>query len=239
MTKSRNINKPKAVWTPEKKAIVIARYPHEKTSKIAADIGMTDQQVFAFAKRPGIDLKKTPEYLASPDACRLRREDSPGIAYRYPKGHVPANKGVKGISYPGMEVTQFKKGQLSPRCAAMLKQVGDLRVSNYGYLERKVTMGLSGGQRWKAEHRLVWEAANGPLPKGHIVIFRKGMKTTDPAEITLDKLELVSYEENMRRNSFHNNYPKEVGQLIQLRAVVQRKINRKEKDERANSTTNE
>ena len=32
-----------------------------------------------------------------------------GLKGYFPKGHVPANKGKKGISYEGMEATQFKK----------------------------------------------------------------------------------------------------------------------------------
>lgn len=41
MSKNRGINKPRAVWTAAQEAAVLARYPHEKTKKIAADIGMT------------------------------------------------------------------------------------------------------------------------------------------------------------------------------------------------------
>jgi len=233
MTKSRGINKPRAVWTDEMVAAVIARYPHEKTEKIALDLGLGVGQVFS--KATNLGLEKTQVYLASPDACRLRREDSPGIAFRFPKGHVPANKGVKGISYPGMEATQFKKGQLSPRCQAMLKQIGDLRINSYGYLERKITMGLNGGRRWRAEHRLVWEAANGIIPDGHVVVFKPGMRSNILEEITLDKVELISRRELMNRNTLHN-YPKEIALCIQLRGAVNRKINRRLKDERATTT---
>ncbi len=111
MTKSRGINKPRAIWTAEQIEQVRLRYPHEKTEKIATDIGMSLQRVYRKAHLLG--LEKTPEYLTSPDACRLRREDNPGIAYRYPKGHVPFNKGVKGVCYEGCKPTQFKPGQKS------------------------------------------------------------------------------------------------------------------------------
>lgn len=111
-----------------------ARYPHEKTERIAADIGMTLQQVYHKARSMGIS--KTPEYRASPDAQRLRRGDNVGAAYRFPKGHVPANKGAKGISYPGMEATQFKKGQKSFNWMPL----GSERHSKGGYLQRKMTV---------------------------------------------------------------------------------------------------
>jgi len=238
MTRSRGINKPKAVWTPEKEAVVLARYPHEKTRKIALDIGMTEAQVFRKAKL--LDLKKTQEYLDSPDACRLRREDSPGIAFRFPKGHVPANKGVKGISYPGSEATQFKKGEMSPRCKAMYKPIGSHRINTSdGYLERKMTDGLRGGLRWKAVHRIVWEEVNGAIPKGFVVRFRAGMKTMELDEITVDRLEMISMADNMRRNTIHN-LPPALKQVIQLTGALKRKINgRRRKNERANDTTNQ
>ena len=56
-------------------------------------------------------------------------------------------------------------------------------------------------------------------------MFKPGRKTTDPARITADGLELVTRAELMRRNSYHNNYPKEVALLIQLKGALNRKIN--------------
>lgn len=38
------------------------------------------------------------------------------------------------------------------------------------------------------KHRFLWETANGPIPKGHKVIFADGDKTN----ITLDNLIMVS-----------------------------------------------
>jgi hypothetical protein len=238
MTRSRGINKPRAVWTDEMVAAVIARYPHEKTEKIALDLGLGVGQVFSKATKLG--LEKTQVYLDSPDACRLRREDSPGVAFRFPKGHVPANKGVKGISYPGMEATQFKKGEMSPRCKAMYKPIGSHRINTKdGYLERKMTDGLRGAQRWKAVHRIVWEEANGPIPKGFVVRFRTGMKTLELGEITVERLEMISMADNMRRNTIHN-LPPALKQVIQLTRALKRKINgRRRKNERANDTTNQ
>jgi hypothetical protein len=34
-------------------------------------------------------------------------------------------------------------------------------------------------RNWVAVHRLVWEQAHGPVPPGHIVVFRPGRHTTD------------------------------------------------------------
>lgn len=76
MTKSRNINKPKITWTRKQEAIVRSRYPHERTENIATTLGMNIDQIYK--KAHALGLKKTDEYLASPDACRLRRGDNVG-----------------------------------------------------------------------------------------------------------------------------------------------------------------
>ena len=55
-------------------------------------------------------------------------------------------------------------------------------------------------------------------------MFKRGHATTDSALITADHLDCITRVENMRRNSYHNNYPKEVAQLIQLRGALNRKI---------------
>lgn len=219
MSKNRGINKPRAVWTAAQEEFVRARYPHEKTAKIAADIGMTVEQTFRKAKSMG--LNKTQAYLDSPDACRLRREDTPGIAFRFPKGHVPFNKGVKGISYPGTEATQFKKGQ-NPR---NWKPVGSERYSKEGYLQRKVTDTGYPPRDWVGVHILLWREHHGEVPKGHKIAF----KDKNKQKIFIENLEMISDAEMMRRNSFHNNYPKEIVQVIQLRAALNHRINAKEK----------
>ena len=78
-------------------------------------------------------------------------------------------------------------------------------------------------------HRLVWMAANGPLPAGHIVVFKPGRRTTELEAITLDAVELISRAENMRRNSVHQ-LPPELARLVQLRGVLIKTINRKAKE---------
>lgn len=85
------------------------RYPHEPTAVIAADLGMTVTACYQLAQSLG--LKKTQEYLNGPHACRLRRDDNPGMGTRFQPGLVPHNKGVKGWQAGGRaRETQFKKG---------------------------------------------------------------------------------------------------------------------------------
>lgn len=100
----------KRLWNPEDEELLQARYPHEPTAPIAKALRRSVSAVYLRAKLLG--LAKSAAYLASPAACRLRRGDQVGAAFRYPKGHVPANKGLRRPGWaPGrMSETQFRKG---------------------------------------------------------------------------------------------------------------------------------
>jgi len=217
MTKSRNIQARHIFWTPDQLVILRARYPHESTKKLAAEFNRTIGQIYTKAAKLG--LQKTAAYLTSPDACRLRRGDQLGAAYRFQKGQVSHNKGVKGISYPGMVATQFKPGVRQGVAAQIYQPIGAERTSKDGYHERKINDNLPFHRRWRAVHILNWEAVNGPLPKGHAITFKDGNKqNTEP-----DNLELISRAEIMKRNSVYN-LPPQLRQIIQLNGALKRRI---------------
>lgn len=230
MTKSRNILKPRAVWTPEQIAVLREMYPHHKTSKVAPLVDKTPAQVFS--KGDSLGLKKTKEYLASPDAGRLQRGENIGKSHRFLKGHVPANKGKKGVSYPGTEATQFKKGN-KPHT---WQPIGTERYSKEGYLQVKISDTGMSRHDFVPVHQLVWQLHHGDIPEKHHVAF-KDRSEGSKERVAIENLELLSYAEMMRRNSYHTNLPKEFAVLVQLRGVIQRKINRRIKDGQSDSTT--
>jgi hypothetical protein len=238
MTKSRNINRPKHRWTSEQLELLRALYPDTPTKDIAARFNVSLDLVYRAAKRMGVD--KSAEYLASPAACRLRRGDQVGKAFRFPKGHVPANKGQRRPGYsPGrMRETQFKKGEMSGAAQHNYVPIGTLRISRDGDLERKVTDDpkLVPARRWVFVRRLVWEAAHGPIPAGHVVRFKDGTRTAVESEITLDKLECIAFVENMRRNTLYR-YPKEIVSAIKTLGHMRRRIRTKER--KANEKQND
>ena len=119
---------------------------------------------------------------------------SSGLNCRFSSGHVPANKGQKGISYPGMKHTQFKKGNKSHNWVPLDSE----RITKDGYIQVKIDDGKF-QHNWKGKHILVWEAANGPVPKGSVVIFGDG----DKQNLEPDNLILVSRKQLVRLNQ-HN-----------------------------------
>lgn len=84
-----------------------------------------------------------------------------GLDGHFKKGHVPFNKGKKGLG--GWGPTQFKKGNIPHNYVP----VGSERVNSEDYVLIKV----ANPNKWKFKHRLIWEEHNGPIPEGHAVIF--------------------------------------------------------------------
>lgn len=147
-----------------------------------------------------------------------------GNAGRFQKGHNNAwNKGLKGYKAGGRSAeTRFKKGQRPPNTLP----IGSYRISKDGTLQRKFSDAPGGPhKRWRAVHELVWIEHNGPLPPGHICVFKDKMATATLAEITIDRIECISLAENMRRNTRHR-LPPEIANLIALRGALNRVINR-------------
>jgi hypothetical protein len=148
---------------------------------VSQRLGRASTNVYHRAHKLG--LAKSVAYLESPAACRLRRGDNVGAKHRFPKGNVPANKGLRrpGWSPGRMSETQFKKGQ-SPRNT---KFAGHERVSKDGYVEISVTetnphTGYE--RRYVLKHRWLWEQLHGPVPKGMVLKSIDGNKqNTDPS----------------------------------------------------------
>lgn len=207
-------------WTAADLAALRALYPDTRTDALAEQMGRSTGQIYGMARQ--INIRKSPAYLASADACRMRRGDNVGEAHRFPTGHTPANKGLRrpGWTAGRMAESQFKTGNRSGRAAQIYQPIGTERISKDGYLERKTNDNMPLQKRWRGVHLLMWEAINGPLPPGHCLVFIN----RDRSDIRLDNLQLITRRENMLRNTVHN-LPQPIVETVRLRAVLVRKIN--------------
>ena len=209
-------------WSDADLVQLCALYPDTPTLQLARKLKRTITAVYATARALGIT--KSAAYLASPAGCRLRRGDNIGVAYQFKKGHVPANKGLRrpGWARGRMVETQFKKGGFPVNRDPDFYVLGALRVNTDGYIDMRVSFD-KGGKGWRALHRILWEDAHGSVPRGHVVIF----KNRDKLDVALDNLELITFAENMRRNTIHN-LPAPLRDTIQLLGQLRRRINEKQ-----------
>lgn len=150
------------------------------------------------------------------------------MASQFKPGHTPWNKGRQFEAGGRSAETRFRPGQLRGVALHNYVPIGTLRITADGLLERKITddPALVPARRWVAVHRLVWQAAHGPIPDGHIVVFKPGQATTVEADITPDRLECITRRENMRRNSLHTRMPPDMARLYQVKGAITRHINR-------------
>jgi hypothetical protein len=216
-------------WTERDLRLLRELYPDMLATTVAREIGRSVSSVYQKAIAQG--LRKSAGFFASDLSGRVMRgkKDPRMTSSQFKPGVTPWNKGVRGSTgtQEGCRATQFKPGRAAHEASNYIP-IGSLRVTKDGYLERKVSdnPGIAPARRWVAEHRLVWEAANGPIPAGRAVVFRPSMKTTDADSIKVEMLEMLTRAQLMQRNSYHTNYPPELRQLVQLRGALSRQINK-------------
>lgn len=118
-------------------------------------------------------------------------------ATRFPKGHIPANKGDRGG--PSLSpATTFKKGQKPHNT----KHDGAVSVRLHRRTKTPYKFIRISAGNWVHLHRHIWEEAHGLVPKGHIVRFKDG----DTLNCSLENLEMISWEENIRRTRQMDGY---------------------------------
>lgn len=145
-------------------------------------------------RRYGLDLR-----LSQLVAFLKNHKIRSGRDGRFKKGNVPWSAGIKGVLHANR--TSFKKGQRP----ANYKPIGSEITNCEGYVMVKVSdtnpykSSTSGYYRFK--HHLIWEAAYGDVPEGHVLRFIDG----DRRNLTLDNLELVSRAENAQLNALGYN----------------------------------
>lgn len=176
-------------WTPAEIEMLRELYPDTSNPEIGKIFKVTESKISNLAHR--LKLRKSEAFMADPAnrSC-------------FPKGHVPKNKGKKQVNYMSAEQisrtasTRFKKGQLPPNTL----HDGVITV-RHGHKKRgarpykHIRIGLA---KWKMLHVYMWEQANGPVPSGHIIVFRD----KDSMNCELENLEMISRAEHARRN--HN-----------------------------------
>lgn len=137
---------------------------------------------------------------------------------RIKPGNVPLNKGKKmpKAVYEKCKATMFKKGGQP----ANTKYDGCIVTRKAKRGERPYQWIRIAKKQWKMLHVHVWENKYGPVPKGHVVIFRN--KNT--LDCRLRNLKLVTRAEHMQNNTIHR-YPPELKQLIRINSKLKRRIN--------------
>lgn len=207
-------------WTQQEKETLIRLYEDPKVfpKDIAKMLGRTLPQVYHTARAMG--LKAPIERIRM--AGHFGTQHPKSIASRFPKGHIPDNKGkrVSPETYAKCQPTMFKKGHTP----ANHREVGSERINADGYIETKVAE----PNVWKPKHRIVWEQHNGVIPAGYNIQF----KNHNPKDCRIENLYLISKAEQLRNeNSLTARYPKELQDVIRLKGALNRQIHKYQKNQ--------
>lgn len=201
----------KHIWSDTEIAYLRDKYADTRIEELSEHLGLNAGQIYHKANALGI--KKSMDLIRE-----LAKENISDkfLSYSKKKGDVPHNKGVKMRPdvYARCKGTMFKKGNLP----ANTKEDGFLSLRNskgFKCIYVRVALG-----KWVPYSRHIWEQHNGAIPPNHIIAFKDG----NWQNCDISNLTLMSREENMKRNSLHN-YPKEISNLIALRAAFSRKVN--------------
>lgn len=211
---------PRRPWTEHEVAMLRAHYADWITADLARAIGRPIGHVFSKAQKLG--LRKGEAFLASSASGRILKGGKLGQAHQFQPGMTPWNKGLHYQAGGRAAESQFQPGS-KPHT---WRPVGSLRINADGYLQRKITDTGYAPRDWQSAHTLAWVEAHGPVPAGHVVVFKPGRRTTDPAAITADAVELVTRRELMARNTVHN-LPRPLAEIAQLRGAIKRQINQR------------
>jgi hypothetical protein len=219
-------------WSKRDDRLLRQTYPYLATKEIAEVIGCS--KLAAYQRARALGVHKSSEYIAETNKALGHALQSSGASHRYPKGHVPANKGTRrpGWSPGRMKETQFKKGERSGAAQRKWVPIGTVQMNGDGYLRRKIAdepEAIAGkgalSTNWEFVHRRVWEDAHGPIPRGYRIWWKDGNHENN----ALENLELLSGADHMARTTIQN-LPPALKQVIQLTGALKRKIrNREEK----------
>ena len=137
-----------------------------------------------------------------PEIVQQRRHSQ-----RFKKGTISHNKGKKLHEFMSPESierfkkNQFKKGHTPHNNAYNGKIV--TKLDGYKYI--RIARG-----NWQLLHRVIWEQHHGPIPPDNILTFKDG----NPANITLENLQLSCRIENMLLNCKYKNPAELIPSLV-------------------------
>jgi hypothetical protein len=179
---------------------------------LAEYLGLTASQVYNRTYNRGI--KKDPKTKKAINRALIINA---GKYTRYPKGHVPFNKGTKcpNLLLTNAAATMFKKGNKPHNTKG--DNATSIRKDSTGRLYHYTKLADS---KWALTHRLTWEQANGPIPAKHIVRFIDG----NTMNLELSNLECIPMNQNMTRNTIQR-FPMELQQVMKLKSKLNKTIN--------------
>lgn len=178
------------IFTPQEIAQICDLYPNYTNREIARILGCSVYSINSRAHTMG--LKKSAEFITQTRHSLGENLAKNGARHRFPKGHIPANKGKKMSQeqYQRSARTMFRKGHLPVN--TLYDGAETVRIDNRG--KPFTFLRLSVG-KWVQKHIWLWEQEYGKVPPGKILYCKDG----NTLNCDLDNWEPITRAESMAR----------------------------------------
>ena len=213
-------------FTPEEDQYLRDHYLEQSLNQLADSLGRAMGSVAGRVRLLGLVVPEEVKQLRFEQSYKRLAES--GKAHRYPKGHIPANKGKKmdAETYEKCKATMFKPGQLPHNTKHFGKPYLHTRKKKNGYVEK--LWFIQEGTNKRSAYLAYLCRQHGIDLTGKKPRLKPGFDHSRPP--TIDDIIIVSNRKNMKLNSLHR-YPPEVVKLVQLKGAIQRQINKQKENE--------
>jgi hypothetical protein len=179
------------------------------------------------------DRFKTNKSVSELRSFLKNRRINSGVDTKFKNGQKSWNKGTKGLTQRNR--TTFKKGNIPANVVPLGTERIDTRDGSILIKIKEKNPYTGAPTRFKHKSVVVWERANGPVPKDMAIIFKDGDKTN----CNLDNLVLVTKAELLRLNQHGYKYfPEQIKPSVLALAKLETKTFQKiKKQEEKNAST--
>ena len=173
--------------------------------------------VQAFKEKFGVELR-----MSQLKGIMKRLDAKTGFTGRFEKGQESRNKGIPMTAevYEKAKATMFKPGHTPKNTVP----VGTETIRADGYVRVKVAE----PNVWRMKHIMVWEEANGPVPKKMCITTRDGDRTnTDLSNLRLVERKTLCIKNKQRLSRYTgelNDAATSLAEMCSARADAVRKL---------------
>jgi len=216
----------RVLFSEQEIAYIKKHFSNSPSKMIAKALGKNLSSVHNIAHRLGI--RKSEAYLKTPEAGRIQKGERIGSATQFRKGVAPVNKGKKQHEFMSVEAiertksTRFKKGSIPHNAKQKDGEISIRKSKGRPYQYVRIKLGV-----WRELHRVLWEKANGPIPKGYNVQFRDG----NTMNCVLENLYLIDRKKQLLQHNTIQRFPPELKKTIRTLSKLKRKIKHYEKQD--------
>jgi hypothetical protein len=186
-------------WTEKELETLRRLYPNNTSSVVAVILKRDVSSINGKARTLGLQKSEHHKEVTLKKLASQQAQHPELVAHRFPKGHVPANKGMKGVHAPGSEKGWFPKRHLPAN--TLHDGAITIRVDHKDRKGRKQKWIRLKKAKWQELQRYNWEKKYGKIPKGMVLRCKsEDTLNCDPANWTM-----ITKSENRELNK---NYEK-------------------------------